>query len=135
MLSGTSQYALRAVLHLAALDARRPVGVDAIASALGIPPSYLSKTLQTLARAGVLTSTRGRSGGYALAVPPARLKLVRIVEPFDVDRGGRFCLLGQGRCSDGRPCIAHNAWKATSEKVDEFFRTTTVADVLAGTSG
>lgn len=135
MLSGTAQYALRAVLHLAQHARSRPIGVDEIASALGIPRSYLSKTLQVLARAGVVTSTLGRGGGYRLAIPPGKLRLARVVAPFDEERGARFCLLGPNPCSDGKPCIAHHAWKDTSSKVDDFFRTTTVADVLVETAG
>ena len=54
LLSQTSEYALRAVLHIAARS--RPVSVGEIAEAVGVPQNYLSKTLHQLARAGVLAS-------------------------------------------------------------------------------
>lgn len=129
MLSDTSRYALRAVLHLAAAGAARPTAVDDIATALDIPAGYLSKTLQTLARAGVLTGTQGRGGGYRLAVPAARLRLIKVIAPFDDSPTGRYCMLGPGRCSTGEPCAAHGAWADTADRIDRFFRTTTVADL------
>jgi Rrf2 family protein len=129
MLSQTSEYALRAVLFLAEKNAGEPVGVDVIAEAIGIPESYLSKTLQALAKTGVLRSTRGRRGGFALAVPPDELMLARVIGPFEDDAAHRHCLLGRRVCSDRTACAAHHAWKATSDRIVKFFGTTSVAQV------
>jgi Rrf2 family protein len=130
MLSQTAEYALRAVLYLANhCEGEEPVRVDTIADALGIPANYLSKTLNTLVRNRVLRSTRGPRGGFCLAVDPKRLTLARVVGPFDAIVERRFCLLGRPTCSDHTACAAHEAWKATAEKVTHFFRTTTVEDI------
>ena len=69
-ISGTTQYALRAVLFVAEHGSDEPVRVDAIAAALNVPRNYLSKTLHTLARAGVLRSGRGPRGGFQLVDRP-----------------------------------------------------------------
>jgi Rrf2 family protein len=103
--------------------------VDHIARALGIPANYLSKTLHALVRGRVLASTRGPRGGFRLAVPPERLSLIRVVAPFEELDARRRCLLGRPECSDRNPCPAHHAWKHTAERVTEFFRATTVADI------
>lgn len=129
VLTQTGEYALRAVLFIAGPGAGRVVKVEEIAAELGIPPSYLSKTLQLLVRQGVLKSTRGRSGGFVLAVPPDRLTLMKVVAPFDETGGKRHCLLGRTTCSDRTACAVHDVWKPTAERITEFFRTTTVADV------
>jgi len=126
-LSQTAEYALRAMLFIAEHGNSRAVRADEIATALRIPSSYLSKTLQTLARAGVLTSERGRHGGFRLAVPADHLKLDRVVAPFEEDPARRHCLLGGRTCSDNTACAAHHAWKATAEHIAVFFRTTTLA--------
>jgi len=131
MLSQTAEYALRAVVFLAERGDPGPVRADEIGRALGIPANYLSKTLNTLVRARVLASMRGRTGGFRLAVKPDQLALLRIVEPFDPIVQRRHCLLGKPDCSDRTACAAHAAWKTTSEKVVKFFRTTTVADIAA----
>ena len=81
MLSQTAEYALRAVLHIAAVGTERPVAVGEIAQALDVPRNYLSKTLHQLVRAGILTSTRGPTGGFQLAMPAESLTLQRIASP------------------------------------------------------
>lgn len=128
MLTQTAEYALRAVLYLAA-HPNRPVRVEEMSDALGISSSYLSKTLQTLARGRVLNSLRGRHGGFQLAVAAEDLPLMKVVAPFDSVVERRYCLLGRGKCSDATACAAHEAWKATAEQVAKFFRTTMVADI------
>ena len=60
VLSKTSEYALRAVLHLARCGADRTVRASEMASALAVPANYLSKILHNLARAGILSSERGQ---------------------------------------------------------------------------
>jgi Rrf2 family protein len=127
VLNQTAEYALRAALYIAAHGEGRAVNAEAISTALDIPPSYLAKTLQVLVKEGVLTSERGRTGGFRLAVPPHKLFLERIVAPFEEDPARRHCLLGGAACSDRTACVAHHAWKATAEQIAAFFRTTTLA--------
>lgn len=130
MLSQTAEYALRAVLHLAQHSSHRPVRVGEMATALRIPHNYLSKILHQLARAGVLLSLRGKAGGFRLAVPPDRLPLSAVVMPFDRVDDRRRCLLGRPQCSDRTACAAHTRWKEVADTVAQFFRDTTVADLL-----
>jgi len=135
MLSQTAEYALRTVLYLAAEEQDTLFRVSEIADQLDVPQNYLSKTLHLLARAGVLTSSRGKHGGFRLAKPPSRLTLAEVVAPFDGPTGARICLLGRSACSDSDPCPAHGRWKAVSTEVSTFFRETTVSDLLAGPAG
>jgi Rrf2 family protein len=128
-ISGTSQYAIRAVVYVAANGVDEPVRVGPIATALDVPQNYLSKTLHQLARAGVLRSVRGPRGGFQLAVPPARLTLARVTAPFD-EVGERHCLLGRAQCGDRYPCSAHSRWSAVSDSLQAFFRNTTIADLM-----
>ena len=130
MLSQTAEYALRAVLYLATNTTNRPVRVGEMAQALRIPRNYLSKILHLLARADVLVSTRGKHGGFQLAVAPGQLALLRIVAPFDRLDERRRCLLGRPQCSDRTACAAHTRWKDVAERVTSFFLETTVADLL-----
>lgn len=132
MLSQTAEYALRAVLTIAGDPEGKPVGAARIASELGLPQNYLSKTLHQLARLGILESTRGKLGGFQLARPAQRIALLDVVSPFDDITGRRSCLLGRTSCSDHNPCAAHAKWKAVAEKQAAFFRDTTVADLLPG---
>jgi Rrf2 family iron-sulfur cluster assembly transcriptional regulator len=130
VLSQTSQYALRTVLQLASLPRGDRGSAGDLARTVGIPANYLSKTLHQLARAGVVTGTRGKHGGFVLARPAHRITLAEVVAPFQ-EVGERTCLLGRPACSDSRPCPAHEQWKAVAERVAGFFSRTTIADLLA----
>ena len=129
MLSQTAQYALRAVLAIAA-GRGEAVGAGVLAQRLGLPQNYLSKTLHQLARAGLLESTRGKSGGFRLARPAERITLRDIVGLFDDISARRTCLLGNPQCSDVNPCPLHHKWKAASERNATFFRETTIGELL-----
>lgn len=130
MLSQSGEYALRAVLYIAGHEAAGPVRVIEIAEALSVPRNYLSKILHQLARAGVLGSTRGPRGGFELVGSPEEITLSRVVSPVDPSSDRIECLLGQPRCSDERPCAAHERWRAVSEVVWTFFNETTLSDLL-----
>ena len=132
MLSQTAEYALRTVLYLGAEQQDGLHRVGDVAEALGIPRNYLSKTLHILARAGVLTSSRGKHGGFRLTKSPSKVTLAEVVAPFDGPTGARICLLGRAACRDSDPCPAHGKWKAVSNEVSTFFRETTVGDLLQG---
>ena len=130
MISQTAEYALRAVLHLAQLGDERPIRVHEMADALRIPRNYLSKILHQLTRHRVLVSLRGKAGGFRLASPPDDVPLSAIITPFDRVDERRRCLLGRPQCSDRTACAAHTRWKEVADTVAQFFRDTTVADLL-----
>ena len=130
MVSKTEEYALRAAVCLARRQASGVVRARDMARETGIPSNYLSKILHQLAKAGVVVSERGRSGGFRLASDPADLSLADIVAPFEpqVERGR--CLLGRPECSDENPCGAHDRWKEIKEATIDFLHGTTLADVI-----
>ncbi len=133
MLSNTADYALRAILVLArhyGHHGGRPVRAEEIADATGAPRNYLSKTLHALARAGIVSSTRGPAGGFRLAVAPDRLTLARVIDLFDEPRTNSHCMLGDGPCDHRRPCAAHHGWSALTEARRAPLVETTFADLL-----
>ena len=134
MLSATAEYALRAILTLArGASADTDVGAmraDAIADAIGAPRNYLAKTLNVLAKAGLLVSTRGPLGGFALAVAPETLTIARIVDLFDEPQRIPICLLGARPCSAAAPCRAHRRWTEITAARRLPFASTTVADLF-----
>jgi Rrf2 family iron-sulfur cluster assembly transcriptional regulator len=132
MLSSTSDYALRATLLLARHQGGRPLRADEIAEATGAPRNYMAKTLNALAKAGIVTSARGPLGGFALACPPHDLTIARVIDCFDEARPQRPCLLGNGPCDVSRPCTAHGRWTAIKDARRALFSDTTVADLIAG---
>lgn len=131
MLSVTSKYALRALVHLA-----RHHGEDTsmhgreLAEQTRIPPQYLSKVMLTLKKAGLVTTARGTGGGYRLARPTKEIPLAEVLALFEGGFNGSECLLGVNeRCSASHPCTAHAAWGDLRDAYVGFFRTTTLADI------
>lgn len=127
LLPHTAEYALRATLHIAA---RHPesVPVTELAAAVRAPRNYLSKTLGHLARAGILASSRGRSGGFRLAVDPRELSLARVIAAFS-GTPARRCLLGHGPCGHDPQCAVHARWQPVVRRLESFLASTTIADL------
>lgn len=135
MLSTTGEYALRAVLYIAQQPADRPTPANEVAQALSMPQNYLSKTLNRLAREGVLESLRGPRGGFRLARPATELPVSEIVGRANHERGPRQCLLGDRACGLTEPCVAHSYWESWTGAVERMMEGTTVADLLGDGNG
>ncbi|HRO10947.1 Rrf2 family transcriptional regulator [Amaricoccus sp.] len=82
-----SDYALRVLLYAAA-HPERLVTIDETQEAYGISRGHMMKIVGVLARAGLLRSQRGRTGGFTLGLSPEKIRLgdvVRLTEPdFDM---------------------------------------------------
>jgi Rrf2 family iron-sulfur cluster assembly transcriptional regulator len=107
------------------------VSAERVAEALGAPANYLGKTLNVLAREGVLVSTRGPGGGYRLGRAGNQLTLAEVVAPFSEPRANPVCLLGDRPCSSGAPCAAHGRWTRLAEQMAQPLARTTIADLLS----
>ena len=134
MLSSTSDYALRAILVLAQATDGRPLRADQIARATGSPANYLAKTLNALAKAGLVTSTRGPFGGFVLAIPAGELTLANVIDCFDEPRPQTRCLLGNAPCDQSNACTAHQRWTAIRNARRAALADTTVADLVGGSA-
>jgi len=132
MLSATAEHALRAVLFIAQFPDQTRFASDTIAAALGAPRNYLSKTLQALARAGVLKSSRGPGGGFSLAIAPEVLTIARVIAPFTDRPKASLCLLRNRPCDGDSPCGAHAKWIAITSHFELAIDHTSIADLLAG---
>lgn len=128
MLTRTSEYALRAMIHLAHHEKHWPVPGRTIAKAADIPPKYLSKILGDLVRAGVLGSTPGKSGGFRMSKRAEEISLFSVLKPFE-QFTNRRCPFGNQQCNDTSPCNAHNEWKKVLEAQQQFLRQTSVHDI------
>jgi Rrf2 family transcriptional regulator, iron-sulfur cluster assembly transcription factor len=130
VLSTTAEHAVRASLYLARHAMAKPLSARKTAVALGIPENYLSKTLNALARAGVLESRRGPSGGFCLAVSPAELTLAWIVDAVDPPRKAVQCLVQAGACDPHQPCGLHASWRTVERELRRPLEDTTIHDLL-----
>lgn len=130
MLSQSVGYAATALGYVAAAGGK-PLLVKEMATACSIPPAYLAKIINTLARKNLVSTQRGVGGGVTLARPPDTLTLYDLCESLDDPIVRKRCMLGTAECSDERACPAHLFWSDHRDKQIVFLRQTTVADIAA----
>ena len=83
-ISAKAEYACLAVIALARrFHEDRPLQIREIADAQGIPAKFLTHILLRLKRDGLVTSTRGSSGGYRLARAPEEISLMDVLKVVD----------------------------------------------------
>ena len=82
-LSAKADYAVRAVLVLAAQDTERPIKGESIARAQDLPLKFVENILGELKHAGMVASQRGPEGGYRLAVPADELTVAEVIRVVD----------------------------------------------------
>ena len=93
-----------------------------------IPRNFLSKILNRLAQAGLITTTRGRSGGVALSRRASEILLHDVVQLFMKVDDYKQCFLGLSKC-DGS-CGLHLRWRIISEQFEQMLNDTTVDQVI-----
>ena len=123
------EYGLQAILYIATYPMGETVPAEKISQALKIPREFVSKILQSLRESGLISSSKGKSGGFSLAKDPARIKLIDVVSAIDGLEMFDNCVLGFTECSPTHPCPVHNTWGAlrtqtydmlTSETIDKL---------------
>ncbi len=132
MISQTVEYALRAVVHLAAKSPESRT-TQQLAAVTQVPAAYLSKVLQNLAKAGIVQSQRGVGGGVSLAFEPQHLTILDVVNAVDPIQRIATCPLDL-KSHGTRLCPLHRRIDNAMAEVEKAFRDTTLAEIL-GESG
>ena len=100
-LSRTVAYAVRATLQLAQSESDRPVPCSKLAAEGNMPERFLLQILRNLVTHGILRSTRGVDGGYALTRRPEDISLLDVIEaiegPLDAGESGSDGLAGESK--------------------------------------
>jgi Rrf2 family protein len=114
-------------------SADEPLTVQMMAARGQIPAPYLSKLLQGLTRAGLVTSQRGVGGGYLLTRRPAEITLadiVNVVEPLQ-----RITKCPLGISGHIVLCPLHRKLDQALAMVEQAFRETTLDDLCQESGG
>lgn len=128
MLSRTIEYALRAVIYLAKAEGDNATS-QAIAAATVVPEGYMSKVLNTLARAGIVSSQRGPTGGFALSMAAHKLTMLDVVEALEPLPRIKSCPLELTEHAAGL-CPLHSVLAELVNDVEQRLAGTTIADLL-----
>jgi len=129
--SAKVDYALRALIELAASDPAEPVTRDRLAGAQSIPPKFLENILLELRHAGLVASQRGAEGGYRLGRPAGEISIadvIRAVEgPIATIRGAR----PEDVAYAGTATALRDVWIDLRTAMRDVLEQRTVADVVA----
>ena len=132
LFSQACKYAIRALVQMARYPEVKNWSVHNLARDLHIPPPFLAKVFQTLAKQKILNSMKGRQGGFSFARAPEEIYLLEIVEAIDGRELVHHCTLGFPECGDENPCPFHFHWKAIRETLVKVLTQKSIAEFAAG---
>jgi Rrf2 family protein len=130
-LSARGDYAVRAVVELAAADGRLLTS-DKIAEAQQIPAHFLTNILVALRRAQVVSSQRGTEGGYRLARPAPEISLADVIRAVEGPLAGVRGERPESLDYHGPAEPLRDVWIALRASIREVLEETSVDDVATG---
>ena len=129
--SRPTEYAIRALVHLAQVPEGKYAMVKQIAAQENIPAHFLAKILQQLVRKGLLRSSKGPTGGFCLRLPASDIRLLQLVEALDGLTNYHKCVSGLSECTDEAPCAMHDSWVTLRSRIMDYLETTTIAELVS----
>jgi len=130
-LSRGAEYAIRAMLDVAAAEGRVQETTKEVAEHQGIPKVFLPKIVGRLVQAGLLRAHRGPAGGIALSRPPDQINMRQIIEAIDGPIALNTCLILPNECPRESICPIHEIWVKTQQNLLASLEGITLADLVA----
>jgi Rrf2 family protein len=130
-LTNAADYAVRAMIHIACLPENAVALRGDVARAYGIPSSFMAKILRQLVRAGLLQSSRGVHGGFALARSASEINLLEVVEAIEGPLALTDCM-GEGTgCEWSDECPANLVWQEVQTGMADVLRRATLEALVS----
>lgn len=120
MLGKTSEYAIRALVYvyIQNIEGKRP-GFKEIAKNIDSPEQFTGKVLQNLTREKLVSSMKGRGGGFFFDHPAIPLPIYDVVRAVEGDDFFSKCGFGLKLCNCKNPCPIHDDYAPLR---DGFFK-------------
>ena len=133
-LSKRTDYGLMALAYLAEQEEGEATNAKAIAAAYCIPSELLAKTMQTLARSGIVESRNGPKGGYVLSRRPESITVAEVIRAIEGPIAMAICQAGEAaECDQYRHCPIARPMERIQRKVIGLLEGMTLLDMI-GTS-
>lgn len=127
-ISKLSDYALLVLVELHKAPESR-LSAQHLAAQTRLELPTVSKVLKLLTASGVLRSTRGVNGGYALSRPARQINVADIIEAVEGPIAMTECGAEPGRCSHESLCGLRGNWRRISAVVREALVSLSLADM------
>lgn len=128
-----AEYGVICALHLAKRVGEGPVTGREIAERERLPADYVEQILLRMRRAGIVKSTRGAHGGYALARSPAEVSVRDVIAASELQTFDLHCVshpVEEERCSASHTCSIRPVWVLLQQKIDNVLDAVRLADLL-----
>ena len=123
-ISRKADYAVRALIYVAAVNGKRTCSINEIAENEKVPREYLAKILKELTQKGFLISYKGVNGGYRLAKKRAEISFLNILEatqgPFVVS-SCNMPVHDETGCKGKDACASYPFWDNVHKKMHKIF--------------
>lgn len=127
-LSATTKYAIK-ILGLMAQNKSNKYTSRQLSEELQIPYKYLTKVMTKLTKSEIVSSTKGKYGGFNIIKDIKDIKIIDIVIVFD-DVDNKKCVLSNTVCNFEQKCIIHEKWEKPRCAIDDFFINTTLYNLI-----
>jgi Rrf2 family cysteine metabolism transcriptional repressor len=137
-ISTRTEYGLRVLVTLARLSAGDAcLSLTEIAKREKLPHAYLEQLVGDLRRAGLVTATRGQSGGYRLARSSGEIAMADAVRALEGPLLEMPCagVDDLEHCDRPQPCSVHEVFQRVYESLSATLGATTLAEVVATAGG
>lgn len=119
-----TNYALHTMLMLVDASPVKPIGVQHLAESQGVSPTYLSKILTRLVKAGMIESVSGANGGYRLSRKKDDISFLDIIHAIEGNTSLFEC-----NFVHGDECSIQAVMKEAEEKMELHLRNTKLTDL------
>lgn len=128
-ISKLTDYAI-VILSLMAKEHGSTFAATELAERSAITPTTVSKILKTLAKAGIVTSTRGAKGGYQLSRPPGRTTVASVIDALEGPIAITECGVAQDTCQQATSCHIRGNWNVINRAVKTALEAVTLIDMV-----
>ena len=125
-----TDYALRAMVTLAAAYGGKPISARALAKQEDVSYQLICKLLQRLHNAGYVRSLMGPSGGYRLAKAPSEITLGDIIETLQGTVTINRCVHDEDPCPRKSTCTVSSKIREIQKTLEDYLNNITLEDLL-----
>jgi Rrf2 family protein len=128
-----AEYGLICALHLAHRADEGPAAGREIAERERLPAEYVEQILLRLRRAGLIHSTRGARGGYALARAAGEISVRDVIQASELTTFDLHCVshpVDDERCAASHACSLRPVWLLLQQKIDAVLESVSLADLM-----